>query len=315
MVLKINIMPFRICLIFLIFIFNLAHAKQQNYLPSLIIINQKHIEQKEILQRWQFLLNTSKISHRKNNQIIIIWQEKLIEKLIEEELILQTAKKLKLEITSQELNNYLVESANKQNKSFTQWQNFLNKNNLDFPYYLKQIKAEMLWFKIIEQKIKPKIQISNLEINEIAEQNKINIIETKFQLSEIVISNNNKNTEKFVYDLYRQLLLGANFKSLINQFSISSSAQKNGDIGWFTKQELDKKVYQAIANLSINNYSLPMQIENNWYIFKIINKINKKNIDDNTRTKLENIIFHQKLNNFSKSYLQDLKNSSLIDML
>ena len=302
-------------LLFLTFNFNLAYAKPNSYLPSLIIVNQQHITQPEIWQRWRFLLNTSKISHHKNNQIIAIWQEKLLEKIIEEELILQTAKKLKLEVSSQNLNNYLTEIANQQQKTLAQWQNFLQKNNLDFNYYLKQIKAEMLWFQIIEQKIKPKIQVSNLEINEIAEQNHTNNLEIKFQLAEIVISNNNKNTEKFIDNLHQQLLLGADFKSLVRQFSISESAQKNGEIGWFSQQDLNKKVYQAIANLSINNYSLPLQIENNWYIFKIINKIHKNNLDENTRTKLENLIFHQKLNNFSKSYLQDLKNNSLIEIM
>ncbi len=302
-------------LLFLTFNFNLAYAKPNSYLPSLIIVNQQHITQPEIWQRWQFLLNTSKISHHKNNQIIAIWQEKLLEKLIEEELILQTAKKLKLEVSSQNLNNYLTEIANQQQKTLAQWQNFLQKNNLDFNYYLKQIKAEMLWFQIIEQKIKPKIQVSTLEINEIAEQNHTNNLEIKFQLAEIVISNNNKNTEKFIDNLHQQLLLDADFKSLVRQFSISESAQKNGEIGWFSQQDLNKKVYQAIANLSINNYSLPLQIENNWYIFKIINKIHKNNLDENTRNKLENLIFHQKLNNFSKSYLQDLKNNSLIEIM
>ena len=68
-------------LLFLTFNFNLAYAKPNSYLPSLIIVNQQHITQPEIWQRWRFLLNTSKISHHKNNQIIAIWQEKLLEKI------------------------------------------------------------------------------------------------------------------------------------------------------------------------------------------------------------------------------------------
>jgi peptidyl-prolyl cis-trans isomerase SurA len=313
MVLNKVIILSRILLFFIILNLNIAYAKFN--LPNIIIINQNHIIQPEINQRWQFFLKNSKISNQKNTQNISIWQEKLLEKLIEESLILQNAQKLKLEVSPDELNNYLVQIAGKQQKTLIQWQDFLQKNNLNFSYYVKQVKAEILWFKIIEQKIKPKIQISNLEINEIAEQNNSNILEPQFLLAEIVINNNNKNIEKFIYNMHQQLLMGADFNILVNQFSISESAKNNGEIGWFAKQDLNKKVYQAIANLSINGYSLPVQIENNWYIFKVINKKYQNNIDENTKHKLENLIFQQKLNNFSKSYLQDLKNHSVIEMV
>ena len=293
---------------------NLHIVYAKSSLPNIIIVNQNHITQPEINQRWQFFINTSKISNQKNIKNITIWQEKLLEKLIEESLILQNAQKLKLEVSPDELNHHLVQIASKQEKTLIQWQNFLQKNNLDFAYYVKQVKAEILWFKIIEQKIKPQIQISNLEINEIAEQNNSSVLEPQFFIAEIVI-NNNTNTEKFIYNMYQQLLTGANFNILVNQFSISESAKNNGEIGWFAKQDLNKKVYQAIVNLSINGYSLPMQIENNWYIFKVINKKYQNSLDENTKNKLENMIFQQKLNNFSKSYLQDLKNHSVIEMV
>lgn len=315
MTLRKVIILFRILAVwfFIMLNFNIAYADFN--LPNIIIINQNHITSSEINQRWQFFFNNSKIINQKNIKNITIWQEKLLEKLIEESLILENAQKLKLEVSPDELNDYLVQIAGKQQKTLIQWQNFLQKNNLDFSYYVKQVKAEILWLKIIEQKIKPKIQISNLEINEIAEQDNSNALEPHFLIAEIVINNNNKNTEKFIYNMYQQLLMGANFNILVNQFSISESAKNNGLIGWFTKQDLNKKVYQAIANLSINGYSLPVQIENNWYIFKVINKKHQNNLDENTKNKLEHLIFQQKLNNFSKSYLQDLKNHSVIEMV
>ncbi len=315
MTLKKVVILFRILAVWFLIMLNFNIAYADFNLPNIIIINQNHITRSEINQRWQFFFNNSKIINQKNIKNITIWQEKLLEKLIEESLILENAQKLKLEVSPDELNDYLVQIAGKQQKTLIQWQNFLQKNNLDFSYYVKQVKAEILWLKIIEQKIKPKIQISNLEINEIAEQDNSNVLEPHFLIAEIVINNNNKNTEKFIYNMYQQLLMGTNFNILVNQFSISESAKNNGLIGWFTKQDLNKKVYQAIANLSINGYSLPVQIENNWYIFKVINKKHQNNLDENTKNKLEHLIFQQKLNNFSKSYLQDLKNHSVIEMV
>jgi peptidyl-prolyl cis-trans isomerase SurA len=315
MTLKKVVILFRILAVWFLIMLNFNIAYADFNLPNIIIINQNHITHSEINQRWQFFFNNSKIINQKNIKNITIWQEKLLEKLIEESLILENAQKLKLEVSPDELNDYLVQIAGKQQKTLIQWQNFLQKNNLDFSYYVKQVKAEILWLKIIEQKIKPKIQISNLEINEIAEQDNSNVLEPHFLIAEIVINNNNKNTEKFIYNMYQQLLMGTNFNILVNQFSISESAKNNGLIGWFTKQDLNKKVYQAIANLSINGYSLPVQIENNWYIFKVINKKHQNNLDENTKNKLEHLIFQQKLNNFSKSYLQDLKNHSVIEMV
>ena len=53
-------------LLFLTFHFNLAYAKPNSYLPSLIIVNQQHITQPEIWQRWQFLLRKFEMQHRRN---------------------------------------------------------------------------------------------------------------------------------------------------------------------------------------------------------------------------------------------------------
>ena len=194
MTLKKVVILFRILAVWFLIMLNFNIAYADFNLPNIIIINQNHITRSEINQRWQFFFNNSKIINQKNIKNITIWQEKLLEKLIEESLILENAQKLKLEVSPDELNDYLVQIAGKQQKTLIQWQNFLQKNNLDFSYYVKQVKAEILWLKIIEQKIKPKIQISNLEINEIAEQDNSNVLEPHFLIAEIVINNNNKNT-------------------------------------------------------------------------------------------------------------------------
>jgi peptidyl-prolyl cis-trans isomerase SurA len=277
-----------------------------------IIVNNQSISNYEIKQR---LLLSTKINKITTKQSLEQKQDQLINSLIEEELIRQNAHKLNITASDEEVRNFIAQTAGKQHKTVQQWQQHLSKNNIDLAIYHKYMQSQILWFKIIEQRIKPKIQVSNLEMQEMLEQNKANKFITKFLLAEIVIANNHQNQSVFMQNLYQQLMSGANFVTLVKQFSIDESAKKNGLIGWFSQDDLNKKIYNSIENLQINDYSLPLQIGDNWYIFKIINKKSENKINDNQYNLLESAIMQQKINNIAKSYLQNLKNISVIESI
>jgi len=280
-----------------------------------IIVNNKSITNYEIKQRLLLSTKINKITTKQSLEQKQLQQDQLINSLIEEELIRQNAHKLNITASDEDIKNFIAQTANKQHKTAQQWQKYLSKNNVDLAIYRKYVQSQILWFKIIEQRIKPKIQVSNLEMQEMLEQNKAHKFITKFLLAEIVIANNHQNQSAFMQNLYQQLISGANFVTLVKQFSIDESAKKNGLIGWFSQNDLNKKIYNSIENLQINDYSLPLQIGDNWYIFKIINKKSENEINDNQYNLLESAIMQQKINNIAKSYLQNLKNISVIESI
>ena len=99
-----------------------------------------------------------------------IFINQIIEKMIDEELIRQTAKELKINISPQEMEETLELIALKEKKNPDQLKIAFRENNLSLSSYVKQIEAELLWNKIINQHLRNSIKINDAEIIEFLEQ-------------------------------------------------------------------------------------------------------------------------------------------------
>ena len=86
--------------------------------------------------------------------------------MIDEELIRQTAKDLKINISPQEIEETLELIALKEKKNPDQLKIIFRENNLSLLSYIKQIEAELLWNKIINQHLRNNIKINDAEIIE-----------------------------------------------------------------------------------------------------------------------------------------------------
>ena len=106
------------------------------------------------------------------------------------------------------------------------------------------------------------------------------------------------------------------FERAVSKFSISSSRENNGEIGWVSSQVLSSEIFEVISKMSIGNVSMPIKRENSVLFLKLLDKrktqienINynefKKNLINNKRNEMFDL--------YSRSHLSKLKNSSLIE--
>ncbi len=247
-----------------------------------------------------------------------IFVNQIIEKMIDEELIRQTAKDLKINISPQEIEETLELIALKEKKNPDQLKIIFRENNLSLSIYIKQIEAELLWNKIINQHIRNNIKINDAEIIEFLEQNKTSTRIEKFLIAQIAISqqkyNQNEVNEsgEIANKLFNQLKMGVNFEELSKQFS--QSIENEEIIGWVTIYDIDSKIYNIINKLQKNQYSEPIKLNDAYYIFKLKDKKIEVKIPEREENQAKLDIGNKKLKISAKTFLNELRKKSFIEI-
>lgn len=297
-------------LLFFIFFSNQVFAKNENFLVAKV--NNHIITNYDLQDRYNFLLAFSKIKINSEFEKKIFLNQ-IIDKLIDEELIINEAKNLGISTSIEEINSLIEEFAKKRGQNFSSFKNFFTSRDISFQNYQKQIEADLLWSKIISSSLKSKIKITDLQIQEFLEQQKLDINVTKYKISEIYISNKN-DAKIFIEKLHQDLENGANFEDFVKQFSQSPTSDNNGEIGWVSKSDINSEIYNAISKMSKNSYSKPIFLADGYYIFKVLDKKNTTEIKENDLSFAKNRIFMQSLEIEGKSYLMNMRKKSFIEV-
>ena len=191
----------------------------------------------------------------------------------------------------------------------------LIQKNLKFENLKERFKTDLKWNTLIFQLYNNKIVLNTNELeNKIrAEIEKVNE-ERMFLLSEIEINRVNEN-EKIILDKILKSIQAEGFEKTAKKFSVSSSSEYGGNIGWINQKNLSKKIYENIKLLKIEEISKPIFLDETIVIIK---KAGERKYGKNIE-KIKNRVVRQekekKLQMFSKSHYSKLEKTIQINFL
>ena len=281
---------------------------KKNHLPSQIKINNIIITKPEIINHYNFLLKTQKY-WGKNFEVITT--KTAIDDIIEYEILKKHADKIKINLTDEEINYFLNIFTEKYFKNFQNFQNFLQKNQLNIENFKKRIWQDVLWQKIINEIIKPRINVSIFEINEWIEKEKITQKNYRYLLQDYILENANIINE--IQNLKSQLDNKKYTKFLEKYFNFFAD-KKAENLNWFWSFELSETILQEIQDLKINEYSMPILINQVWHIYQLINKKYEYFLNEKDKIFIMNKISSDKLNLSVKAYYQELYYNNFIEI-
>ena len=112
----------------------------------------------------------------------------------------------------------------------------------------------------------------NLEANNILKENKSI---TEFRLSEVQISISNDEMDKSKIENLVNLIKEIGFENTALKFSISSTSEIKGDLGWINSNSLSKNILKIVNNLKIGEISQPIIRQGSATILKLMDKKNQ----------------------------------------
>lgn len=301
---------FSITLVFIILFSKNSEAKIENNI--ILKVDNEIITNFEVKNK---ILSTLIISKEEINQNNI---DKIKSKILDELIQLKLKKielaKYNFKVDQSKLNSYLNKITS---NNILELENKFKVNNLDYQLFLEEINTELKWQNLIYQLYSNKIKINESLIdkeiqNIIQNQKKV----TEFRIAEIeILLNNDELDKQKILKVQNEIKING-FENTAKVFSISTSAEKKGDLGWVNAKSLSARIYDIVKDMKKESISEPIFFQNSVLFLKLLDKkvLDPKNIDTaNLRLNLINQKKNELFNLYSRSHLSKLQNTSFIE--
>ena len=300
-----------ICLILILTSVNLEAIENK----ILFKINDEIITSIDLKNETNYLLVTNENARSlSKNQIIEISKNTLIREKIKKIELLKYIKTLKIE--EKFLDNIIKDLYLRINlNSKEELKKYLINNKVNYSYMINKLTLNVLWNNLIFEKYSSKVIINKNEIkSEILK--KQNLIK-QFKLSEIVFDVEKKEDLNEKFFTIKKNIEEFGFENSAIRFSIASSADQGGKIGWISENSLNKKIIVEINKLDPGEYTNPIIIPGGFIIIKL-EEIKKEKKEINLDNEIEKVIrfkTNEQLNTFSNIYLKKIMKDNEVEKI
>ena len=253
-------------------------------------------------------LNQNNINQAKN---------RALRSLIDTKLKKQEIIKYKINLDEiKRVNEYFDDMAKKYKTDLKGLKEMFVKKGLNFELYKEETQINFAWNQIIYDIYKNKINVDEKEIDKELNQfvvNQKNMEEYELAEIEILLDNNESDANKIKEVLEEINYIG--FENAAIKYSVASSADNGGNIGWVNSKSLSGKISSLIKEMEPGYISKPIYEPNSALLIKLLNKrglnINNLNLKE-IRTKIISAKTNEVLNLFSNNHLSKIKNNAFI---
>ena len=303
----------------LIIFFHIIVNSYSNEIRILYKINNSVITSHDVIEEINYLVSLNQnLEQLSEEELFSTAQRSLIrEKVKKDEIEKFYEVNYTNALNSKNLDNIIRNfSQNLGFNSDEEFENYLNIKNIDIDELKKKFLIEKLWNTLIFDKYNKMIKIDKAIINNKIEKiikNNSEII--SFNLSEIIFLEKDKNAIEKKYQEIISSIQTVGFRDAAVIHSISESSKIGGEIGWINQNQISNKVFLAIRNLEIGDFSKPVITAGGIILLKINDK--KKisaQIDKEKETK--KLISYERerlLNEYSMIYYKEVETKSYVE--
>ena len=199
-------------------------------------------------------------------------------------------------------------------KNDKQFEELIKNENIEEKNLIDKLKIEALWNELIYNKFYNLVKIDRDYLKKQLEKKISSDLKFSYNLSEILFELNQNETKDKKFKLIKNNINKNGFEYSASKFSISNSSSNGGSIGWVKETLLSKEIINVIKNISVGDFSKPIEYPNGYLILKVNEKkIIKEKID--IAKELEEFIKFEKnkqLNQFSLLFFRKIKKNQSI---
>ena len=240
----------------------------QDMLRPAAVVNDEVISILDLTQRARLTLLATRQKDGPETRRRLIPQ--VLRRLVDERLQMQEAERLEIAVNDNQVEAALADLARQNKMSRDQFVSFLRRRGVLATTISDQIRAQIAWSIVVSRRLRPTVNISDEEIQEVVDRVATGENAVQRRLSEIFLSVENAQREAEVRENAARLLArlreGANFGTLAREFSQSASASLGGDLGWVSQGELQQELDQALGSAAPNSIVGPIQTTTGFYI-------------------------------------------------
>lgn len=242
-----------------------------------------------------------------------------LNQMIEDELILQEAKRLGVKVDDSEIEERLkdVKSRFKSDQDF---EAETQKAGVSEDALKKRYKDNIMMGKLVAHEVKENTIVTPAEVNEYYEKHSEELkAPESARVRTIMLHFDEADTEELVKqkaeDIMRLMSEGRDFSDLARQYSQGPKTDEGGDLGFIEKGQMREEFDKVIFDLKAGEASSPIKVDPGYYIFKVEEKKEGHSYSlEEVRDEIENMIFRQKAEKKYQEWMEKLKRDAFIQI-
>jgi peptidyl-prolyl cis-trans isomerase SurA len=206
-----------------------------------------------------------------------ILQEQVLERLVVEEIQLQRADRIGIQISDQMLNTAIAQIAENAGLKFEDMPSILAGDGIEYGEYRQDMRKQMILEQLKRIDVVNRISVSPREIEQcVADLEDNAVVNSQYNLSHIFISvPGSASNEEFAEaeaeanDVYRQLQAGTDFGTLAIQHSDGDTALEGGNLGWRAGDQLPTLFFNVVGDMLPGDVSEPIRAVSGYHLVKV----------------------------------------------
>ncbi|MBG6248983.1 MULTISPECIES: peptidylprolyl isomerase SurA [Symbiopectobacterium] len=204
-------------------------------------------------------------------------RHQILDRLIMDNIILQMAKKMNIQISDAQLDQAINNIAAQNRMTLDQLKSQLTYENLTYSAYRNQIRKEMTIAEVRNNEVRRRITVLPQEVDALAKQianqtgedAELNLSHILIPLGENQSQQQVDDAENLVNSLVQQLKGGADFAKLAIAHSADSQALKGGEMGWGKLQEIPSLFAERLTQAQKGQVVGPIRSGVGFHILRV----------------------------------------------
>jgi peptidyl-prolyl cis-trans isomerase SurA len=203
-------------------------------------------------------------------------QKQVLERLIVERVQLDLAKRFKIDVSDEALQDTINNIAKQEHLTLAQLKNAVAEDGLSFKEFEENIRVELILARLQQQMLADQVVVTNQEVDHFLKSHQqLNTADAGIEyrlrhillpLSEEASSAERTRVLAEATQLLKRIREGAKFSQLAMDYSKGPQALKGGDLGWRTTDALPTLFVKPVLTLAVGEVAGPIKNDSGYHL-------------------------------------------------
>jgi peptidyl-prolyl cis-trans isomerase SurA len=250
-------------------------------------------------------------------------RREVLDRLIDDELIVQQAAELKLSISNEQVDASIEEIKKQNNLNDDQLREALRGQGMTMAAYRADLKRQLLRFRVLNIAVGSKVNISDDEVRAYYERHMKDGTNVQVKASHVFIAIPEGADAQLVADkqaqaqkILERAKAGEDFAKLAKESSDDAATRaEGGDLGYFGKDMLPKPIEEIVFAMKVGDIRGPIRADRGFHVIKLVDrKLKDPKPFDEVKDDIRMQLRQKDMERQTKSYLAELRKKTLVDI-